>query len=73
MIFQMMILLKIFIIKNVKGYTASDANNEFLRRLFLNSNNIFSKKGTKQAIEDLMGVFGFHSQDWYDKYIKISL
>lgn len=46
------------------GYTAGDANNEFMRRLSLNSKQIFSKKGTKQAIEELLAVFGLHSTDW---------
>ena len=50
------------------GFTASDANNEFLRRLNLNSKFILNKKGTKQAIEDLMGVFGYHSTNWLRKY-----
>ena len=50
------------------GYTAGDANNEFLRRLKLNSKSILSKKGTKQGIEELMSLFGFHSRDWIDKY-----
>ena len=50
------------------GFTANDANNEFIRRLKLNSRNILAKKGTKQAIEDLLGVFGFHSTDWLKRY-----
>ena len=50
------------------GFTAGDANNEFLRRLQLNSKNILSKKGTKQCIEDLMALFGYHSTDWLKKY-----
>lgn len=50
------------------GFTASDGNNEFLRRLILNSKYIFSKKGTRQSIEDLMAIFGFHSVDWLNSY-----
>ena len=50
------------------GYTAGDANNEFLRRLKLNSKSILSKKGTKQGVEELMSLFGFHSRDWIDMY-----
>ena len=50
------------------GFTPNDANNDFIRKLKLNSKNILSKKGTKQAIEDLMGIFGFHSTDWLKKY-----
>lgn len=52
------------------GFDKNDANNELLRRLFLNSKGILSKKGTKQAIEDLMSLFGFHSLDWLIKYHK---
>lgn len=50
------------------GYTASDANNDFLRRLKLNSKQILSKKGTKQCIEELLSLFGYHSTDWLRKY-----
>lgn len=50
------------------GFNANEANNEFLRRLKLNSKHIFSKKGTKQGIEDLMAVFGYHSTDWLRRY-----
>ena len=50
------------------GYKASDANNEFMKRLKLNSKNILSSKGTKRSIEDLLTIFGFHSTDWVIKY-----
>ena len=52
------------------GYKASDANNEFMKRLKLNSKNILSSKGTKRSIEDLLAIFGFHSTDWIIKYHK---
>ena len=52
------------------GYNAGDANAEFMRRLKLNTRGIFSKKGTKQGIEDLMAVFGYHSVDWIKRYIE---
>ena len=52
----------------VIGFSASDANSEFMRRLSLNFKGILSKKGTKQAIEELMSIFGFHSVDWIRKY-----
>lgn len=55
---------------HTQGFTASDANNDFMRRLKLNSKGILSRKGTKRCIEDLMGVFGFHSTDWIKKYYK---
>lgn len=50
------------------GYTAGDANNEFMRRLKLNSKQIFAEKGTKRCIEDLMAIFGYHSTDWLRRY-----
>lgn len=50
------------------GFTSSDANSEFMRRLSLNYKGLLSKKGTKQAIEELMAIFGFHSTDWIDSY-----
>lgn len=50
------------------GFTASDANNEFMRRLKLNSKSILKEKGTKRCIEDLLAIFGFHSYDWFVKY-----
>lgn len=46
-----------------KGYNAVNANNEFLRRLKLNSNFIFSKKGTKEGIEMLLSLFGLEKYD----------
>lgn len=55
---------------HTQGFTASDANNDFMRRLKLNSKEILSRKGTKRGIEDLMAVFGFHSTDWIKKYYK---
>lgn len=54
------------------GFTASDANNEFMRRLKLNSKQIFARKGTKRGLEDLMALFGYHSVDWVKKYIEIN-
>lgn len=53
------------------GYKASDANNEFMRRLKLNSKGILSSKGTKRCIEDLLAIFGFHSIDWLLKYYNV--
>jgi hypothetical protein len=52
----------------VQGFTAEEANNEFMRRLKLNTKQIFKEKGTKRAIEDLLAVFGFHSYDWLKNY-----
>lgn len=41
------------------GYTQSDANIEFLRRLNLNSEYIQSIKGTRKGIETILGLFGY--------------
>lgn len=41
------------------GYTASDANNEYLRRLKLNSDYIFSLKGTRRGLDTMLALFGF--------------
>lgn len=46
------------------GYTASDANNEFMRRLKLNSNYLFSVKGTRKGLDAMLGMFGFTPEDY---------
>ena len=46
------------------GYTASDANNEFLRRLKLNSQYLFSIKGTRTAIDTMLAMFGFTPDEY---------
>lgn len=43
--------------KNIKA-SPEDANLEFMRRLGLNSRNIFSRKGTKEAIREIFSLFG---------------
>lgn len=53
----------------LNGFTANDANNIFLRNLRLNSRNILSKKGTREGIEEILGLFGMVS---YDKWKKLS-
>lgn len=47
-----------------KIYTANDANTIFLRNLKLNSKDIFTRKGTKAAIEMVLGLFGLRSYDF---------
>ena len=47
-------------------YTMYDVNNEFMKRLKLNSRYILRHKGTIDGIEMLMGMFGFRSKRWYD-------
>ena len=46
------------------GYTASDANNEFLRRLKLNSNYLFSVKGTRKGLDAMLAIFGFTPDEY---------
>lgn len=38
--------------------TPEEANNEFLKRMILNSRNILSKKGTRAGIEAMYSMFG---------------
>ena len=47
-------------------YTMYDVNNEFMKRLKLNSRYILRHKGTIDGIEMLMGMFGFRSKRWFD-------
>ena len=47
------------------GYTASDSNNEYLRRLKLNSKYLFSLKGTRRGLDTMLAMFGF-TPDEYD-------
>ena len=49
-----------------REYTMSDANNQFMRRLLMNSSRIFSKKGTVEGIESLLSIFGMRSRRWYE-------
>ena len=46
------------------GYTASDANNEFLRRLKLNSQYLFSIKGTRKGLDTMLAMFGFTPDEY---------
>lgn len=46
------------------GYTASDANNEFLRRLKLNSRYLLSTKGTRKGLDAMLGIFGFNPEEY---------
>lgn len=47
-----------------KDYDYTDASVEFLKNLKLNTGNIFRRKGTKYAIENLLGLFGLVSRDF---------
>ena len=46
------------------GHTSSDANNEFLRRMKLNSQYLFSVKGTRKGLDSMLGMFGFTPYDY---------
>lgn len=46
------------------GFTASDADNEFLRRLKLNSRYLFSTKGTRKGLDAMLAMFGFTPDDY---------
>lgn len=50
-----------------KGYTYMDINNEFMRRLIINSNHIFRHKGTIEGIEMLLALFGLKSKRWVER------
>lgn len=50
-----------------KKYTYFDANNEFMRRLSINSPYIWKRKGTIEGIEMMLGMFGLKSKKWVDK------
>ena len=57
------------------GYTITEANNEFLRRLKLNSPYIFSQKGTKKCLRTLLSIFGMEEGVHYgitEKVYKVS-
>ena len=47
-----------------KTYTIYDVKDRFFTELFINSKNIFSRKGTKYGIEMLLSLFGFCSYDY---------
>ena len=49
------------------GYTYMDVNNEFLKRLKLNSRAIWRHKGTLEGIEMILGMFGLKSKRWLNK------
>lgn len=46
------------------GYTASETNSEFLRRLKLNSRYLFSVKGTRKGIDAMLGLLGLTPDDY---------
>lgn len=56
----------------IKNYTSENewtmprVNTEFMKRLILNSNNIWRHKGTQEGVEMILGMFGMKSKRWYD-------
>lgn len=48
------------------GYTIQEANNEFFRRLLLNSRAILSARGTKRSIEMIASLFGYYSLNFVE-------
>lgn len=49
---------------NEDTWTYANVNNEFLRRLLLNSKDIWRHKGTMDSIEMVLGLFGLKSKRW---------
>ena len=46
------------------GYSSSDASTEFLRRLKLNSDYLFSVKGTRKGLDTMLALFGFTPEEY---------
>lgn len=51
-----------------RPYTYFDANNEFMRRLGINSPYIWRHKGTIEGIEMVLSMFGLKSKRWVDSF-----
>lgn len=51
-----------------KIYTYRDVNNEFLRRLKLNSRAIWRHKGTIEGIDMILGMFGLKNKKWTESF-----
>lgn len=49
-----------------RQYSYLEANNEFLRRLKINSPYIWRNKGTVEGIEMILGMFGLKSKRWVE-------
>ena len=47
-----------------EDYGVVDANVRFLNNLKINTKQIFSRKGTRYGIEMVLGLFGYHSDDF---------
>ena len=54
------------------GYTASDANNEFVRRMKLNSQYLISTKGTRKGLDAMLAMFGFTPEEYeIHEYVNV--
>lgn len=51
-------------------YTASDVNVDFMRKLRINSKELFVTKGTKQGLEMILSLFGLKSYDFAAAALK---
>jgi len=47
-----------------EDYGVVDANVKFLNNLKINTRQIFSRKGTRYGIEMILGLFGYHSDEF---------
>lgn len=55
------------------GYTSSDANTDFLRRLKLNSRYLFSSKGTRKSLDTLLALLGFSPDEYkIHEYVQVA-
>ena len=51
-----------------RPYTYIDANNEFMRKMAINSPYIWRHKGTIEGIEMILGMFGLKSKKWVESF-----
>ena len=47
-------------------WTMPEVNNSFMKRLYINSEDIWRHKGTQDGVEMILGMFGMKSKRWYD-------
>lgn len=55
---------------NETEWTYQEVNNEFLRRLKINSRYIWRHKGTVEGLEMVLGMFGMKSKRWVEAQEK---
>ena len=54
-----------------KKYTYPEINNEFMRRLTINTRNIVNKKGTVEGIEAILAMFGMRSKRFAESLTNV--